>query len=85
MILTWQLALSRFDIGLYHLQGEELAIALELSRIEGYPSRVAIEEESTTAKFVAKAIPCWQVTPGRQTDLRREIPANANRRWNQPR
>ena len=85
MILTWQLDLSRFDIGLYRLKGEEVAIAYDLSRIEGYTSRVATEEEFTTANFVAKAIPRCQVTARRQTNVHRETPANANRCWNQPR
>ena len=44
-ISRWQLALSEYDLDIYHVPGKDLAVADGLSRIEGYPSRIAIDED----------------------------------------
>lgn len=64
-ISRWQLALSEYDLDVYHVPGKDLAIADGLSRIEGYPSRMATDEESTMASFVAEGETEHQATAGR--------------------
>lgn len=53
-ISRWQLALSEYDLNIYHVPGSEIAIADGLSRIEGYPSVKATDFENTMASFAAE-------------------------------
>lgn len=41
---------------MYHIPGKEIAVADGLSRINGYPSKVATDDEATMASFAAEAI-----------------------------
>ena len=56
------MALSEYDLDIYHVLGKDLAVADGLSRIEKYPSRIATDEESTMASFAAEVTTDYQST-----------------------
>ena len=83
-ILRWQLALSEYDLDIYYVLGKNLAVANDLSRIEKYPSRIAIDEESTMTSFAAEVTTDYQSTarsptrhPGDHTHRSEDVPAEA--------
>lgn len=71
-IARWQLSLSEYDLDIYHVPGRDLAVADGLSRLDGYPSRAAEEEESTMASFLAEASIGNQTTAGDIEPTRKE-------------
>lgn len=52
-IVRWQLALSEYDLDIYHVPGKDIAVADGLSRIMGPPSMTPSNDEVEMAAFSA--------------------------------
>ena len=52
-IARWQLALSEYDLDVFHVRGKEITIADGLSRIEGYPSARPTPHKVNDTAFMA--------------------------------
>ena len=63
-ISRWQLAISEYDLDVYHVPGKDIAVADGLSRITGYPSKSATTEEAIMASFVAETVSGERLTAG---------------------
>lgn len=61
-----QLSLSEYDLDIFHVPGKDLAVADGLSRIQGWSSRSATEEESTMASFAAESVTGHHAMEGSQ-------------------
>lgn len=52
-IARWQLALSEYDLDIYHVPGKDIAIADGLSRCTGYPAMPTDDFETEMTAFEA--------------------------------
>ena len=52
-LARWQLALSEYDLDIFHVPGKDITIADGLSRLEGYPSAPPTPHEVNDTAFMA--------------------------------
>ena len=52
-LARWQLALSEYDLDVFHVPGKDITIADGLSRLEGYPSAPPTQHEVNDTAFMA--------------------------------
>ena len=52
-LVQWQLALSKYDLDIFHIPGKDIIIVDGLSRLEGYPSTSATLYEVNDTAFMA--------------------------------